>query len=532
VTPPTERTRPAVDWRQVDAWRTKRVHVVGVAGTEGAAIARFLAATGVERLTLHDLAGEDAIEAEFKRQHVGLAAPARAAAWIALRSIDARWHLADDYLADVADADVVFAPQAWYLYARNLPALGALRDRGVPFYGLMDLYFGLSKARIIAVTGSNGKSTTSRLIEHVLRQMPGRVFYAGNERRSVQVLDVLADMQPSDRLVLEVSNRHLIDLEPHPWIGVVTNVLPNHLDEHGGDLAAYARTKRKLVAGIDRRGWAVLNADNALTSAMGDGLEAPVFWYSRRGPVDLGVWSADGLIHVRRTSGGPAERVASLASFTLPGAHNVENALAASAAALLAGATPDAIDAALATFRGLRHRTQLVWSAGGVRYYDDLNATTPQATIAALEALTHGGDEASPDPPPVVLLIGGDDKGLDVQPLVAWIRRRVRRLIVLPGPGGERIASEVERAGEAGSGTAGDGPVIDRFDRLPDAVAAAAAGAVAGDIVLLSPACPYFFRRHYVDGGGEVGFRQLLRTVTAASPSFEHTTEEADGEAG
>ncbi len=518
---PVERTRPAVDWLEVEAWRNKRVHVVGVAGTEGAAIARFLATAGVGRLTLHDLAGEDAIEAEFNRQHVGLAAPDRAAAWLALRSIDARWHLGDHYLLDVADAEVVFAPQAWYLYARNLTALGALRTSGVPFYGLMDLYFGLSRARIIAVTGSNGKSTTSRLIEHILRRQPGRVFYAGNERRSVQVLDALADMNDADRLVLEVSNRHLIDLDPHPWIGVVTNVLPNHLDEHGNDLASYARTKRKLVAGIDRRGWAVLNADNELTCAMADGLEAPVVWYSRRGPVDMGVWSADGLIHVRRTSGGPAERVATLASFTLPGDHNVENALAASAAALWAGATPDAVDTALKTFRGLRHRTQLVWSAGGVRYYDDLNATTPQATIAALEALTRGTDAASPDQPSVVLLIGGDDKGLDVRPLVASIRRHVRRLIVLPGPGGERIAAEVERAGETGTGSTVHGPVVDRFDRLPDAVAAAAAGAVAGNTVLLSPACPYFFRRHYVDGGAEVGFRQLLRAVRAADPPFD-----------
>ncbi|MFN8424575.1 MAG: cyanophycin synthetase, partial [Anaerolineae bacterium] len=178
---------------------------------------------------------------------------------------------------------------------------------------------------------------------------------------------------------------------------------------------------------------------------------------------------------------------------------------------------------ALRSFRGLRHRTQLVWSLAGARFYDDLNSTTPQATVAALEALTDGPDDRS-----VVLLIGGDDKGLDTAALVDAIRRHVRRLIVLPGPGGERIAADV--AGRTGGATAG--PAVDRIERLADAVAAVVDGARPGDIVLLSPACPYFFRRPYLDGGAETGFRQLLRAASRVESAGEPAGAGAEDASG
>ena len=515
-------------WGALRALVERNVHVVGVAGTEGASIARFLCAQGLRHVTAHDLAAPDALEAEFKRQHVGLSREARAAAWTALRALPVDWRLGDDYLAGVDAAEAVFAPQAWYLYPRNRAALGALRERGVPFYGLMDLYFGLSAAPIVAVTGSNGKSTTSRLIERILQATPHRTFYAGNERRSVQVLDALSDMAADDRLVLEVSNRHLIDLAPTPWIGVVTNVLPNHLDEHGGDLAAYAAVKRRLVAGVPADGWAVLNADNPPTAAMAEGLAAPVLWFSRRGRVARGAWLDGGRIWVRLDAGAAAEPVLAAADVPLVGDHNLENVLAAVAAGRAAGAGAAQLAEAVRTFHGLRHRTQLVWSDGGVRFYDDLNATSPQATVAALDALGHDG------PARVVLLVGGDDKGLDLDALTAAVRRHVRWLVVLPGPGGERIAAAVEAATGApatlpdgavtasGADAAAAGldaplssPVVERIDRLDAAVARVVEGARPGDVVLLSPACPYFFRRHYVDGGAEIGFRQLLRAAQA-----------------
>lgn len=490
----------AAAWAALHALAGRDVQVVGLASTESAAVLRFLWDEGVRRLTVHDFQPEDHVEAAFRRMHVGMPPAERDRVWRELAAMPIERRFGGRYLEGIETAEAVFVPQAWYLYPPNLPRLADLRSAGIPFHSISELYFDLSPAPILAVTGSNGKSTTSRLVEAILRLTERRTFYAGNERRSVQVLDQLRQMSPHDILVLEISNRQLMDLAPRPHIAVVTNVLPNHLDEHGGSFEAYAAVKRKLVAGQGPGDWAVLNADNPATRAMAEDLAGQAWWFSRQGPVDRGAWLEGGRI---RLLPGPGESVVDLgpiARSRLPGAHNAENVLAAAAAAWLAGARADAIQRGIAMFRGLRHRLERVWGAAGVAYYDDLNSTTPQATAVALEAL----------PAPIILIAGGDDKGLDFGPLAERIVARVRRLVLLPGAGSDRLEAAVRAAAGVG------GPRIDRFERFDAAVASVVAEARAGDTVLLSPACPYFFRLHYLGPGGqETGFKALLRRQTA-----------------
>jgi len=501
-------------WASLRALADRNVHVVGLASTEGAAIVRFLWDEGVRRLTVHDFQPADRAEAAFRQFHVGMPPAERERVWQELAAMPIERRFGERYLEGIAAADAIFAPQAWYLYSPNLPALADRRAAGVPFHGITGLYFDLAPARILAVTGSNGKSTTSRLAETILRLTDQTIYYAGNERRSVQVLHRLREMRGSDWLVLEVSNRQLMDADPRPRIGVVTNVLPNHLDEHGGSMEAYAAVKRKLVARQGPGDAAVLSADNPATRAMAEGLAGDVYWFSRSGPVPRGAWLEGGRIRLRVEEGGTAPHasatsdtaaidVGPISLMRLPGAHNVDNALAAVTAAFLAGASVDAIRRGLAAFRGLRHRLQFVWRAGGVDYYDDLNSTTPQATAAALDSLDA----------PIVLIAGGDDKGLDFGALADRVAAKARRLILLPGPGSERIAAAV-------SARSGAAPVpIDRFETLGEAVAAAVRGARPGDRVLLSPGCPAFFSRHYLAGGDELGFRALLRDLAVDRPT-------------
>jgi len=491
----------------------RRVHVIGLAATEGAAIVRFLWQEGFRRLTVHDLAEGEGLERAFTRLHVGMPLAERAALWEDLQSLPIQHRQGAQYLAGIEEADAIFAGQAWYLYEANRAPLAAARARGVPILGLMDLYFGLSVARIIAVTGSNGKSTTSRLIERMLcfdavqRQTEGdparpprAIWYAGNDRHGAQVLGGLSAMTPADVLILEVSNRHLLGLSPSPWIGVITNVLPNHLDEHGGSLAAYAAVKRRLVERIAPDGWAVMNADDPQSVALAHGLDAPIAWFSLRDMPEAAA-RLDARGHVRL--GADGADLGPVDEARLIGAHNHANILAAAATAHLAGAAPDAMARAIRAFEGLKHRLQLVWGAAGVEYYDDLNATSPQATEAALGALAARGHA-------IVLLAGGDDKGLDFGALADRIKAVVRRVILLPGPGSDRLAGAIAAAGRPGDG----GPPIARFDDFGAAVADAVAAARPGDAVLLSPACPYFFRRFYLEGGEESGFRRLLRGLT------------------
>ncbi len=485
-------------WDALLAWRDRSVHVLGLAGTEGAAILRFLASLGFSELTAHDLQPPDRIEAAFLESHVGLPRAARKALWQEIEALPMERRLGDDYLAGVEEADLIFAPQAWYLYPANLPLLAELEAAGKPFKGLMDLYFDLAPAGILAVTGSNGKSTTSRLIETILRQGDRGIYYAGNERRSVQVLDRMAGMQPEDWLVLEVSNRHLKAIRPRPRIAVVTNVLPNHLEEHGGRFEDYVAVKERLVAQQAGDDLAVLNLDNPATAEMAGRAPGRVYPFRLAGELARGAWIDEaGHLRLRRDPGGPALDAGPIDAARIIGRHNRENILAAAMASHLAGATIEEIARGIRVFRGLRHRIQHVWTAEGVRYYDDLNSTTPQATIAALEALPAG----------TIWIAGGEDKGLDFEPLARLAGRRCRRTILLPGSGSDRLAEALGRAA----------PDLE-LHRLADfrqAVELGVSLARPGEAVLLSPACPYFFRMHYrQEGGRERGFKALLREIT------------------
>jgi len=491
---------PRAGWAWIESLRGREVHVVGFTSAEGAAVTAFLWQEGVRRLVLHDLAEGEAAPKAFAAAHVGLEPDERRRRWAALAALPVARRQGAAYLEGVAEADEVFVGQAWYLYPRNLEQLEPLERSGRTLHGLMELYFRLSPAPIVAVTGSNGKSTTSRWVEHILRQggAPeglGNIHFAGNERHSVQVAGLLRQMDGRDRLVLEVSNRHLRGYGPRPEIGLITNVLPNHLDEHGGSLEAYVAVKRRLVASQDSRGQAVLSADDPLSRGLALGLAGQVLRFSLGGEVSRGAWAQDGRLWLRLRADADPWPLLPIERVSLPGAHNRANALAAAATAALAGASLEQIRRGLASFRGLRHRLQLVWQAGGIDCFDDLNSTTPQATLAALDALLA----------PVVLIAGGQDKGLDLTVLAARLERRARAVLLLPGEGSDRLEAALAAAGRR----------AERVEDLEAAVRRGLALAHPGDALLLSPALPGFFHLHYLANGREEGFRAVLRRLTA-----------------
>ncbi len=486
-----------MNWEQLSALSESNVHIVGLASTEGASVTSFLWSEGFRRLTVHDFLDGDVLRAAFRRLHVGLPGEERDRFWDRLGGLPIHRCLGERYLEGIEGAEAIFAGQGWYLYPPNFPALARARDRGVPFHSLTELYFGLSSAPILAVTGSNGKSTTSRLAHALLATSGRRVLFGGNERRSTQVLDQLRGLGPDDRLVLEVSNRQLIDLTPRPAYGVITNILPNHLEEHGGSFAEYVEVKRNLLRNQRGDDFAVLNADDPTSVTASVGLPGQIHWFSRLGVVERGAYLADG--HILLADGGKTVSAGPMANSPLAGAHNESNVLAAAVGARLAGADPGRFAAALRGFQPLRHRLQLVRRAGGVEYYDDLNSTTPQATIAALNTLAR----------PVVWIAGGEDKGLSLDELIE-VASICRRILVLPGSGSERLLEALS--------TASLQQTVEVFDDLRAAVTRAVALALPGDGVLLSPAFPGFFSRHYTDEAG--GFRSLLRELAgpAATP--------------
>jgi UDP-N-acetylmuramoylalanine--D-glutamate ligase len=342
------------------------------------------------------------------------------------------------------------------------PSRYAARARCVA--GDVELAARFLRVPIVAVTGTNGKSTTVLLIEALLRAAGLRAEAAGNLGRPA--LELVG--RPLDVAVLEVSSFQLETVETfRPRVAVVLNLAPDHLDRHG-DFAAYRDAKARILARQRSDDFAVLNDDDAEVAALAGRTAATVLRFRREGPpVEAGAgcaWFEPGAIHVQHRD---ATVRVPLDGLSLPGRHNLDNVMAALLATSALGADLAPAAAALATFRGLPHRSEVVASRAGVSWIDDSKATNPHAAARALEACDR----------PIVWIAGGRDKGLDYDALAEAAGERVREAILI-GEAATKLASAL--SGRVTCCETGN---------LAAAVARAASVAQAGDVVLLAPAC-------------------------------------------
>jgi UDP-N-acetylmuramoylalanine--D-glutamate ligase len=421
----------------------RRVLVVGFRRT-GQAVANVLAARGVA-VRVADAVDEAAL---------GLAAPTRPG--LELRLGGETPALLDDVELVVPSPGV----------PRGAPLLGEAVRRGIPVWAEVELAFRLLACPVIAITGTNGKSTTTTLVGHALARAGHRTFTGGNLGTPL-ILALDGRGQP-DIAVTEVSSFQLEWVERfRPRVGALLNVTADHLDRHAC-FAEYRDAKARLFAAQQPDDWAVLNRDDPECRAVAEGCAARVLTFGV-GQAPTGAMLGEGAAVVRLP--GAAEERYGLARTRLGGRHNVENILAAALVARLAGAPPAAVQDAIDAVEPLPHRLALVAERAGVRWYDDSKATNVGATVKSLESFTE----------PVVLLAGGVDKGGDYAPLAAAARGRVRCALLF-GAARDRIGEALEGAEVA----------VERVADLPAAVGAAAALARTGDVVLLAPACSSF----------------------------------------
>jgi UDP-N-acetylmuramoylalanine--D-glutamate ligase len=357
----------------------------------------------------------------------------------------------------------------------------------VPIIGELELGWRAMEADTIAITGTNGKTTTTALIGAVLAQQPRPVLIAGNIGTP---LSAHALSFPADGLVVcEVSSFQLETTEVfQPRVAVVLNVTPDHLDRHG-TFAAYVDAKARIFANQAPADCAVLNADDEATRALGSRTRAPVEWFSRRSELAHGVFVREGRIAARLN--GHVEEICPLSEIFLRGQHNVENVLAATACALWTGVSPAAIRTAVARFRGVAHRIEWVHDLKGVQFYNDSKGTNVASTLRALESF----------PERIVLIAGGKGKGQAWEPLADAARGRVAHALLI-GEDAEKIGAAL---------TAVSVPVT--FCRsLQEAVDRARTLATPGDVVLLSPACASFDMFDNFEHRGDV-FKKLVERL-------------------
>jgi len=381
-----------------------------------------------------------------------------------------------------------------------LSEIEAALAAGVPVIGEIDLGARLGRAPIAAVTGTNGKSTTTTLLGAMVAASGRPTFVGGNLGVPLCEAVFTPAADAGGALVLEVSSFQLERAPTFaPQVAVLLNVTPDHLDRYP-DFEAYKAAKAEIFAHQRPSDAAVLNADDPVVVAMGARIPARAFWFSTRRGSDEAALAAhlDQDALCVRLDDGPPERYV-LAPGALVGRHNRENALAAVLAARLFGIEPDTIRSALASFRPLAHRMIRVAVLDGVSYYDDSKGTNVGAAVAALDGF----------PSPVVLIAGGRDKGGSYAPL-AQVLRKVGRAVVLIGEAADRIQASLQAV-------LGDTVPVHRAGSMAQAVALGRRLARPGDAVVLSPACSSFDMFRDFAHRGDV-FAESVRAQASGQP--------------
>jgi len=374
----------------------------------------------------------------------------------------------------------------------DVPQLVQARARGIPVIGEVELAARYLKGKIVAITGSNGKTTTTALAGQILAAGGREVLVGGNiGTPAISFVETAAD---DTWIVLEISSFQLETIQTfHPKIAVVLNVTPDHLDRHY-TFENYAAAKARILENQTPDDFAMFNADNAPCVAMAAKAKAPVYWFSRLKEVERGAFTRAERIFWR--DGKTEREIMPVSEISLKGSHNVENALAGVCVGMLAGIEPAQIREAIAAFKAVEHRLEYVATVGGVEYYNDSKATNVDATIKALESF----------PGRIHIVLGGKDKGSDYSALNPLLKERVKRAYTI-GAAAAKIESQVKGAEVVKAGT------------LENAVKLAGESATPGDVVLLAPACASFDQFDSYEHRGRV-FKEQVRRL--ASREQEH----------
>lgn len=458
----------------------KRVTVVGLARS-GVAAARLLQAAGAV-VTVADQKEGTALGHVFQQ----------------LDQSVVTMMLGTRYESAIETADlVVISPGVPY----RLEALSRARHRGVKVISELELASRFLSAPILAITGTNGKSTTVTLIGKMLQQSGKRVFVGGNLGTALsegagQALQAskLGQPGPFDALVVEVSSFQLETVERfHPWIAGILNVTVDHQDRYDS-IEEYVAAKYRIFENQLPSDYALFNLDDARVAGLRRNVKARILGFTRTQtlPPDVagGTYLEGGRIMTTVT--GQLQEVCRRSEIKIIGDHNIENAMAAATYALLCGCSLDVVRRVLAEFPGLEHALEIVRERRGVRFVNDSKGTNVDATLKALESIDQ----------PIWLIAGGRDKGGDFSRLAPLIRQRVKRLLLI-GEAAPLIAQAVQGY-----------DATDRAGTLREAIERAAAGAMAGEVVLMSPACASFdMFADYQDRGRQ--FKALVQSLPA-----------------
>ena len=442
----------------------KKILVVGL-GKSGFAAALFLRRRGAQ-VTVSDQRSEQALSQEISTLlEAGIAVEAGGHGLLTFRRQDL----------------IVVSPGV----PLSTPELVQVRALGLPVIGELELAARFLQGEVLAITGSNGKTTTTTLCSEIFKASGLKTLVAGNI--GLPVIEVVDQSTAGTWSVLEVSSFQLETADSfHPRIAMILNITPDHLDRHG-TFENYVSMKERIFAKQTSEDSLIVNADDPAALQAAGRARSQVLWFSRSRIVRRGAFVLDGIVMFRATEEGPSIPVLPLAEIPLKGAHNVENVLAAVCAACVANIPAEVIARTVASFQAVEHRLEFVTNIHGVEYYNDSKATNVDATAKAIASF----------PGNIHLILGGKDKNSDYAQLNALLEARVKAVYTI-GAAAEKIEGQI----------AGVTRVI-RAGTLEAAVDQAATQAVAGDVVLLAPACSSYDQFENYEQRGKV-FKQAV----------------------
>ncbi len=440
----------------------KRVLVVGLART-GIATALFCAERGAQVTASEGRAESEVAEAAAKLRAAGC-------------TLELGGHREETFLAQDL---IVPSPGV----PADSPYLQAARAAGVQVWSEIEFAWRFLRGKLIAVTGSNGKTTTTALIGHILDSAGVPTIIAGNI--GTPLISRVMDSSESTVTVLEVSSFQLEIIDKfRPNVALLLNLTPDHLDRHAS-VEAYGRAKARIFENQVAQDAAIINADDSVAAGYAPA-RPEIFWFSRTKRVASGIYLRDDQIVLRRN--GAETVLLRRGDIGLRGEHNVENVMAAACAAFLVGISPQAIVAGVRNFAGVEHRIEFVAEIGGVSFYNDSKATNVDATLKALDAFPGG----------LHVILGGKDKGGDFSLLREPLKKRAREVLLI-GAAAEKITSQI----------IGTLPLV-QAGTLEQAVRRAFQNAKPGEVVLLAPACASFDQFHNYEHRGRF-FKQQVR---------------------
>jgi len=439
----------------------------------------FFLMNGFSKISAHDLSSREELKDNFIKNHPGFS---RSVAEKYFRKISSlkktAFYLKDDYLKEIERADLVFAPQSWFLYKENKPLLKL--QRKIPVLNIINLYFSFG-FKIIGVTGSQGKTTTSRLIHHLFLVANKNIYYGGNDKKSVQSLPFLTKVSPDNFLLLEISHRQLRFLKNQkgPYISVILNISRNHLDEVR-NFKEYQGLKKRILLSQGKKDFAVLNFDDQLVKKFSRVTKSQVFFFSSTVPQERGAFldRKDGFLKIKIK--GREINIVGIKELSLQAQHHLQDVLAAAAVGFLSKISLSNIKKAIKTFVWPSDCFECLGKFKGVEYYSNLASATPEAAKLAVENLTSKKYTGKR----IFLLTGGEDKKMDYRGLIDAIKRGVDFLVLFPDSVSRKIKLKINRGKSS--------LIVKTVESLKEAAAFLKSKTKRGDTVLLSPGGAFF----------------------------------------